>query len=78
MNDKIICKCTDNCTEEVSLYEMIQSLPIESGLKEQILEKVRNLNKLNSELEDELHNCRIEVKKLKKIILKLVYELYEE
>lgn len=71
------CEC-DSCIEEGSLYEMIQSISIESNLKENLLEKVRELNSTNSKLMDELHTSRIEVKKLNKIILKLVYELYDE
>ena len=68
-------ECTD-CTEEASLYEQIQALSIEPSLKEHLLEQVRSLNKLNSQLEYDLHNCRIEIENMKEIIFKLTSELY--
>lgn len=68
-------ECTD-CTEEASLYEQIQALSIEPSLKEHLLEQVRSLNKLNSQLEYDLHNCRIEVENMKEIIFNLTSELY--
>ena len=68
-------KC--DCLEEASLYEQIQALPIEPyDLKEHLLEKVRSLNKLNSQLEYDLHSCRIEIENMKEIIFKLTSELY--
>lgn len=68
-------KC--DCLEETSLYEQIQALPIEPyDLKEHLLEQVRSLNKLNSQLEYDLHNCRIEIENMKEIIFKLTSELY--
>lgn len=71
-------KCKgDSCVEEESLYEMIQSLYLESSLKEELLEKVRELNLTNSKLMDELHNSRMEVKRLKKTIFKLECDLYD-
>lgn len=65
-----------DCLEEASLYEQIQALPIEPSLKEHLLEQVRSLNKLNSQLEYDLHNCRIEVENMKEIIFNLTSELY--
>lgn len=70
-------ECTD-CTEEASLYEQVKALSIEPSLKEHLLEQVRSLNKLNSQLEDDVHDCRVEIKKMKEIIFKLTYELYGE
>lgn len=67
-----------DCLEEASLYEQIQALSIEPSVKEHLLEQVRSLNKLNSQLEDDLHDCRVEIKKMKEIIFKLTYELYGE
>lgn len=68
-----------DCIKEASLYEQIQVLPIEpEDLKEHLLEKVKSLNESNSQLEYELHNCRIEVKNMKEIIFKLTCELYGE
>lgn len=78
MDDKITCEYVNDCIEEGTLYGMIKHSSIESSLKEELLEKVKELNKTNSYLMQELHNYQIEVKKLNKIILKLVYELYEE
>ena len=66
-----------DCIEEASFYEQIQALPIEPyDLKEHLLEKVRCLNETNSQLEYDLHNCRIEVENMKEIIFKLTSELY--
>ena len=66
-----------DCIEEASLYEQIQALSIEPyDLKEHLLEQVRSLNKLNSQLEYDLHNCRIEVENMKEIIFNLTSELY--
>ncbi len=63
--------------EEASLYDQIQALPIEPyDLKEHLLEQVRYLNETNSQLEYDLHNCRIEVENMKEIIFKLTSELY--
>lgn len=71
-------ECTD-CLEEASLYEQIQALPIEPyDLKEHLLGQVRCLNETNSQLEYDLHDCRIEIKNMKEIIFKLTYELYGE
>ena len=76
MNEKMNSEWINDSIREGSLYEDIQSLRIEDNLKEHLLEKVRELNSTNSKLMDELHNSRVEVKELKKIIFKLVYELY--
>lgn len=66
-----------DCIKEASLYEQIQALSIEpDDLKEHLLEKVKSLNESNSQLEYELHNCRIEVENMKEIIFKLTCELY--
>lgn len=66
-----------NCIEEASLYEQIQALSIEpDDLKEHLLEKVKSLNESKSQLEYELHNCRMEVENMKEIIFKLTCELY--
>ena len=71
-------KCKgDSCVEEESLYEMIKSLYLESSLKEELLEKVKELNSTNSNLMYELHNSRIKIKKLKKLIFKLECDLYD-
>ena len=78
MSNEATCEYINDCIKEGSLYEDIQSLHIDDNLKEHLLEKVRDMNKTNSKLMHELHNYHIEVKKLKNIILKLVYELYEE
>lgn len=68
-------KC--DCLEEVSLYEQIQALPIEpDDLKEHLLGQVRCLNETNSQLEYDLHNCRIEIENMKEIIFNLTSELY--
>lgn len=76
MNEKMNSEWINDSIREGSLYGDIQSLRIEDNLKEHLLEKVRELNSTNSKLMDELHNSRVEVKELKKIIFKLVYELY--
>lgn len=76
---KKVSEKTDSkdCIKEASLYEKIQALPIEpDDLKEHLLEKVKSLNESNSQLEYELHNCRIEVENMKEIIFKLTCELY--
>lgn len=67
-------KC--DCLEEASLYEQVKTLSIEPSLKEHLLEQVRSLNKLNSQLEYDLHNCRIEIENMKEIIFNLTSELY--
>ena len=68
-----------DCIEEASLYEQIQALSIEpDDLKEHLLGKVKSLNESNSQLEYELHNCRIEVENMREIIFKLTCELYGE
>lgn len=68
-----------DCLKEASLYEQIQALSIEpDDLKEHLLGKVKSLNESNSQLEYELHNCRIEVENMKEIIFKLTCELYGE
>ena len=68
-------KC--DCLEEASLYEQIQALPIEpDDLKEHLLGQVRCLNETNSQLEYDLHNCRIEIENMKEIIFNLTSELY--
>ena len=68
-------KC--DCLEEASLYKQIQALPIEPyDLKEHLLEKVKSLNETNSQLEYDLHNCRIEIENMKEIIFNLTSELY--
>lgn len=75
VSKKTESKC--DCLEEASLYEQIQALPIEPyDLKEHLLEKVKSLNETNSQLEYDLHNCRIEVENMKEIIFKLTSELY--
>ena len=78
MDDKTTCEYINDCIKEGTLYEDIQSLHIDDSLKEHLLEKVRDKNRTNSKLLEELHNYHAEVKKLKNIILKLVYELYGE
>ena len=78
--EKVIEKAdSKDCIKEASLYEQIQALPIEpDDLKEHLLGKVKSLNESNSQLEYELHNCRIEVENMKEIIFKLTCELYGE
>lgn len=68
MNDEVIYEYNEDCTKDVSFYDIIQSLPIRDDLKEQLLEKVKDLNELKPELEHELHNYHVEIKNLKKII----------
>ena len=66
-----------DCLKEESLYDQIKALPIEPcDLKEHILEQVKCLNETNSQLEYDLHNCRIEVENMKELVLKLTCELY--
>ena len=75
MSKETESKC--DCLEEASLYEQIQALPIEPyDLKEHLLEKVKSLNETNSQLEYDLHNCRIEIENMKEIIFNLTSELY--
>ena len=74
VNENTDSKC--DCLEEASLYEQVKALSIEPSLKEHLLEQVRSLNKLNSQLEDDLHDCRVEIKNMKEIIFKLTSELY--
>lgn len=74
VSKEIESKC--DCLEEASLYEQVKALSIEPSLKEHLLEQVRSLNKLNSQLEYDLHNCRIEVENMKEIIFNLTSELY--
>lgn len=76
VNENTDSKC--DCLEEASLYEQVKALSIEPSLKEHLLEQVRSLNKLNSQLEDDLHDCRVEIKNMKEIIFKLTSELYGE
>lgn len=80
MNDEVVYEYNEDCTKDVSFYEIIQSLSIEDDLKEQLLKKVRDLNKLNSELKHELNSelkhelnrYHSEVKNLKKDIFSLL------
>lgn len=88
MNDEVIYGYNEDCTKDVSFYDIIQSLSIEDDLKEQLLKKVRDLNELNSELKHELNSelkCELnselkheldryhsEVKNLKKVIFSLL------
>ena len=75
VNEEPKSKC--DCIKEASLYDQIQALPIEPyDLKEHILEEVKCLNETNSQLEYDLHNCRIEVENMKEIVFKLTCELY--
>ena len=80
MNDEVIYGYNEDCTKDVSLYDIIQSLSIEDDLKEQLLKKVRDLNELNSEIKHELNSklkyelnrYHSEVKNLKKDIFSLL------
>ena len=80
MNDEVVYEYNEDCTKDVSFYEIIQSLSIKDDLKEQLLKKVRDLNKLNSELKHELNSelkhelnrYHSEVKNLKKDIFSLL------
>lgn len=77
--EKVSKKADSKDYIKASLYEQIQALSIEpDGLKEYLLEKVKFLNESNSQLECELHNCRIEVENMKEIIFKLTCKLYGE
>ena len=78
MDDKNTCEYINDCIKEGTLYEDIKSLHIDDSLKECLLEKVRDMNRTNSKLMEELQKYHTEVRKLKNIILKLVYELYDE
>lgn len=68
MNDEVIYEYNEDCTKDVSFYDIIQSLSIGDNLKEQLLERVRDLNELKPELKHELHNYHVEIKNLKKVI----------
>lgn len=80
MNDEVIYGYNEDCTKDVSFYDIIQSLSIEDDLKEQLIKKVRDLNELNSELKHELNSelkheldrYHSEVKNLKKVIFSLL------
>ena len=78
MNEKMNSEWINDSIREGSLYGDIQSLRIEDNLKEHLLEKVRELNSTNSKLMDEkvIVPSFFRIKELKKIIFKLVYELY--
>ena len=63
--------------EKTTFEWEIKSLPIDTELKRDLLERLRCLEEENSDLKRQLRDCRLEIQNNKEVIYKLVTSLLD-
>lgn len=65
-NEANDCKC---CYKEPSLGEMIDSLPIQSDIKELMIRKYNSIVDINEDLINQIRNANSEIDRLEKAVI---------
>ena len=73
MEKEMDCKCC----REMTLEEELKSMPIDAGLKKDLIEKVRLLRDRNTELSDRLAEFMIERDRMRAAIINLAMMIHD-
>ena len=65
-NEAKDCKC---CYKEPSLGEMIDSLPLESDIKDKMIRKYNSIVDINEDLIQQIRNCHSEIDRLERAVI---------
>lgn len=65
-NEAKDCKC---CYKEPSLGEIINSLPLESDLKDKMFERYKKIIDINEDLINQIRDCHSEIDRLERAVI---------